>query len=64
MVYCNTYTGFILRYIGALETNSHCLIGFIMSVLSKDILFAMIVKVGFTDCLKSESRCLLKFVKI
>ena len=46
MVYSNTYTGFILRYLGALETYSHCLICFIMSVISKDIFLAIMSNWG------------------
>jgi len=55
MIYQNIYTGFILRYIGALETYSQYLVSFITSVLPEGLFLAMIVKVGFTACPKIES---------
>jgi len=64
IIYNNSYNGFILRYISAHQAYSEYLISFIITVFSKDIFLAMIVKVGFTACPKSESEYLLKFMKM
>jgi len=47
MVYNNTNIGFILRYIGVHQTYSQYLINFIITVLTKDMVHAMIAKIGF-----------------
>ncbi len=71
MIYNNTNTGFIFRYIGVHQTPipkipillKKYLDSFIITVLAKDIFHAMITKMGFTAGPKSESIYLMKFMK-
>ena len=64
MIYNNTNTGFIFRYIGVLQTPiPGYLDSYIITVLCKDIFHAMITKIGFTAHPKSESIYLMNFMK-